>query len=95
VHVSTVGVSGFINPDGSYVDKTSLFTAAAKLGNPVVRTEVTPSDRIGPLPEYAAAAGTLLLLGFALWRRRRDARVGPTDTGPAAHTDHERERVVV
>ncbi len=62
VHVSTVGVSGFINPDGTYVDKTSLFTPAAEFGSPVVRTEVTIADRLGPVPEYAAALAALALL---------------------------------
>jgi apolipoprotein N-acyltransferase len=75
VHVSTVGVSGFINPDGTYVDKTTLFTQAARLGRPVVRSEVTVSDRIGALPEYAAAAAGLALLALSLWSVRRPARV--------------------
>ncbi|HEX5427025.1 MAG TPA: apolipoprotein N-acyltransferase, partial [Pedococcus sp.] len=83
VHVSTVGVSGFIRPDGTYVDKTSLFTQAARLGSPVVRTEVTVSDRIGPLPEYAAAAAALALLAIGLWTGRRNARVEPAVTDPA------------
>jgi len=83
VHVSTVGVSGFIRPDGTYVDKTSLFTQAARFGSPVVRTEVTFSDRIGPLPEYAAAAAALALLAIGLWAGRRDARVEPGVTDPA------------
>ena len=83
VHVSTVGVSGFIRPDGTYVDKTSLFTQAARLGSPVVRTEVTVADRIGPLPEYAAAAAAVALLAMGLWARRRDARVEPAVIDPA------------
>ena len=36
------------------------------MGSPVVRTEVTPSDRLGPLPEYAAA---LAFAGFKLGQR--------------------------
>jgi apolipoprotein N-acyltransferase len=75
VHVSTVGVSGFVNPDGTFTDKTTLFTQAAHLGSPVVRSEVTPSDRIGALPEYAAAAAWVALLALGLWLRRRPARV--------------------
>lgn len=95
VHVSTVGVSGFINPDGTYVDKTSLFTAAARYGSPVVRTEVTPSDRLGPLPEYAAALGFAGLLALGLWLRRRTARVVRADDGPSAPATERRDRVVV
>ncbi|HEV7147685.1 MAG TPA: apolipoprotein N-acyltransferase, partial [Pedococcus sp.] len=75
VHVSTVGVSGFINPNGTYTDKTTLFTQTAHLGSPVVRSEVTPSDRIGALPEYAAAAAWIALLALGLWLPGRPARV--------------------
>jgi apolipoprotein N-acyltransferase len=95
VHVSTVGVSGFVAPDGTVTDKTALFTQAARLGTPVVRTEVTPSDRIGPLPEYAAALALVLLAGFALWLARRDARVEPAPTGDAQPPHPRRERLVV
>ena len=75
VHVSTVGVSAFIHPDGSYEDKTSLFTAAAEHGEPVIRSQVTVSDRIGDAPEYAAAAVALFLAGLARWQRHGAARV--------------------
>ncbi|KRF30114.1 polyprenol phosphate mannosyl transferase [Phycicoccus sp. Soil802] len=95
VHVSTVGVSGFINPDGTYVDKTSLFTAAARYGSPVVRTEVTPSDRLGPLPEYAAGLAFVGLLALGLWLRRRTARVERAADGPSAPAHQRRDRVVV
>lgn len=88
VHVSTVGVSGFINPDGTYEQKTSLFTAAAELGSPVVRSQTTVSDRIGIAPEISAGALVLLLAGAGLWLRRRPARV-------EAHHRQEEERVVV
>jgi apolipoprotein N-acyltransferase len=95
VHVSTVGVSGFINPDGTYVDKTSLFTPAARYGSPVVRTEVTPSDRLGPLPEYAAGVVFVGLLALSLWLRRRTARVGRAADGPTAPAHERRDHVVV
>ncbi|WP_457255265.1 apolipoprotein N-acyltransferase [Pedococcus sp. P5_B7] len=95
VHVSTVGVSGFINPDGTYVDKTSLFSAAARYGSPVVRTEVTPSDRLGPLPEYAAGIAFVGLLALGLWLRRRTARVERAADGPTAPAHERRDRVVV
>ena len=94
VHVSTVGVSGFINPDGTYVDKTSLFTPAARYGSPVVRTEVTPSDRLGPLPEYAAGVAFVAVLALGLWLRRRTARVERAADGPSEATER-RDPVVV
>jgi apolipoprotein N-acyltransferase len=87
VHVSTVGVSAFINPDGTYEDKTSLFTAAAEQGEPVIRTQVTVSDRIGDAPEYAAAGIALVLAGVARSRHRGAARVQAQD--------REEEEVVV
>jgi apolipoprotein N-acyltransferase len=80
VHVSTVGVSGFISPDGTFTDKTTLFTQASHLGTPVVRDEITPSDRIGALPEYVAALAWLALLALALWLRRRPAKVVASPT---------------
>jgi apolipoprotein N-acyltransferase len=62
VHVSTVGVSGFVAPDGSVTEKTGLFTADQRVASPVVRTEQTPADRLGAAPEWIAAAALLLLL---------------------------------
>jgi apolipoprotein N-acyltransferase len=92
VHVSTVGVSAFINPDGSYEDKTRLFTAAAGRADPVVRSSLTVSDRIGDLPEYTAAALAVLLVALSVAASRmgrgRAARV------QAEHREEE-ETVVV
>ncbi|MDF2092031.1 apolipoprotein N-acyltransferase [Knoellia sp. 3-2P3] len=92
VHVSTVGVSAFIRPDGSYEDKTRLFTGVAAHGEPVVRSSLTVSDRIGDLPEYTAAALAALLVTAAAAtsraRGRRAARV------QAEHREEE-EAVVV
>jgi apolipoprotein N-acyltransferase len=62
VHVSTVGVSGFVAPDGSVSEKTGLFTADQRVASPVVRTERTPSDRLRAAPEWVAAAALLLLV---------------------------------
>nr|WP_238338507.1 apolipoprotein N-acyltransferase [Pedococcus badiiscoriae] len=95
VHVSTVGVSGFINPDGTYVDKTTLFTAAARYGSPVVRTEVTVSDRLGPTPEYAAGLAFVALLALGLCLGRRTAKVGRAADGPPAPAQPRRDPVVV
>ena len=78
VHVSTVGVSGFVAPDGSVSATTALFTAAARHGEPVVRTETTPADRIGRLPEYAAGLALLALVLVGLATRRRATRVEAT-----------------
>ena len=74
VHVSTVGVSGFVAPDGSVTDRTALFTAAQEVGRPVLRSETTPSDRLGPVPEILGSA-VLLLLVLASVAGGRRARV--------------------
>lgn len=95
VHVSTVGVSGFISPDGTPSGMTSLFTPATRFGSPVVRTETTISDRLGSLPEYAAAGATVLLLLLGLWTRHQRARVERATAGPHAPAQPEREPVVV
>ena len=79
VHVSTVGVSGFVAPDGTVSEKTGLFTAEQGLGLPVVRTERTPSDRLGAAPEWVAAAALLLLVLGSI-RVSRSVRVlAPSD----------------
>jgi apolipoprotein N-acyltransferase len=74
VHVSTVGVSGFVAPDGTVTEKTALFTADQRVAAPVVRTERTPADRLGAAPEWAAAGG-LLLLVLGSTRAARRVRV--------------------
>ncbi|MFQ6172426.1 apolipoprotein N-acyltransferase [Oryzobacter sp. R7] len=86
VHVSTVGVSGFIAPDGSVSGRTGLFTAEQGLARPVVRTGTTPSDHLGPWPERVAAA-LLLALVAGSTLGRRDVRVsGAPDRPTEDHT---------
>jgi apolipoprotein N-acyltransferase len=74
VHVSTVGISGFIAPDGSVSAGTGLFRAEQRLGRPVLRSERTPADRIGGIPEPLCAT---ILAVFVIWNVRavRRARV--------------------
>ncbi len=73
-HVSTVGVSGFIAPDGSVTGKTGLFTAAQVIGHPVLRSAETVSDRLGALPEILAVLALVVLVAAA-HRTGRRARV--------------------
>jgi len=81
VHVSTVGVSGFVAPDGSVTEKTGLFTADQRTASPVVRTERTPADRLGAVPEWLAAVA-LLLLALGSTRAARSVRVSEQSTDP-------------
>ncbi|WP_106298432.1 apolipoprotein N-acyltransferase [Knoellia remsis] len=75
-HVSTVGVSGIIAPDGSVSSKkTGLFTAEQIVDTATIRTETTVSDRLGPWPERVAVAVLVLLVAYAAWRGRRDRRL--------------------
>ncbi|WP_245634479.1 apolipoprotein N-acyltransferase [Janibacter limosus] len=75
-HVSTVGVSGFINPDGSSTPTTELFTAAQPVDDVVLRSGLTISDRLGPWVEWGS--GLVLLLAVA-WRLRR-SRTGRVES---------------
>ncbi|WP_245627253.1 apolipoprotein N-acyltransferase [Kribbia dieselivorans] len=70
-HVSTVGVSGFIAPDGSTMSApTDLFTAAQITDTPVARTGTTISDRLGSLPEILAVIGLIVLVAWSGITRR-------------------------
>ena len=85
VHVSTVGVSGFVGPDGAVSGKTGLFTADQGLGRPVVRSELTPADRVGGAPKWLAAAALLVLV---LGSSRSSRRVRVLEPTARAREDH-------
>ncbi|MEO6020250.1 MAG: apolipoprotein N-acyltransferase [Knoellia sp.] len=74
-HVSTVGVSGFIAPDGSVTGKTDLFTAEQRIGSVTIRSDRTMADRMGPWPERGGAVALIALAASAGIQQRRD-RVG-------------------
>ena len=72
VHVSTVGVSALITPDGTAHQRTALFTSALLAGDLPLRTAATVADRVGGWPEYLACSAVLLmLLRRGIPRRRR------------------------
>ncbi len=85
VHVSTVGVSGFIAPDGTVTEKTGLFTPAQRVGDPVVRHERTPSDAAGSVPEVLLTSLFVLVLALAAARPLR-ARVARAHHRPEETT---------
>ncbi|WP_427385470.1 apolipoprotein N-acyltransferase [Janibacter sp. G56] len=82
-HVSTVGVSGFIAPDGSVEERSDLFTATQMTASPVVRSALTISDRIGQLPEALAGLALILLGAYSLRVRRADKVTGSPAPNPS------------
>lgn len=87
VHVSTVGISALITPDGVAHQRTSLFTAAALEAQLPLRTERTPADRLGPWPQRLAVGALILAAGMRVRRGRADrpidAPTPPARFGPA------------
>ena len=70
-HVSTVGVSAVIGPDGAVDQPTELFTPAQIVSTLGARSGLTPADRLGPWVEWLCGIG---LLGLFLASRRRPGR---------------------
>ena len=77
VHVSTVGVSGVIGPNGTSTPPSALFTAYAAAATVPLHSGTTLANRLGQTPEYAALLGLFLAWG-SRWRRRR-AHHNPVD----------------
>jgi apolipoprotein N-acyltransferase len=71
VHVSTVGVSALITPDGAAHQRSGLFTPALLAADLPLRTELTVADRVGAWPEDLACAGLLMMLVLLGLRRSR------------------------
>jgi apolipoprotein N-acyltransferase len=74
VHVSTVGVSAMITPDGTAHQRSTLFTPTVLAAELPLRSDTTVADRVGPWPEYLASAGLLTMLALMALRRRRRRR---------------------
>ena len=72
VHVSTVGVSALVAPDGSVSEQTELFTQDIISGTVPRRTELTPAVRLGVWPQTAAVGLLALLLVWTVLGRRRE-----------------------
>jgi apolipoprotein N-acyltransferase len=71
-HVSTVGVSALIAPDGREVARSGLFTPAVLEATLPRRSQLTVADRLGSWPEAViTGAGLLAALALALGGRRR------------------------
>jgi apolipoprotein N-acyltransferase len=61
VHISTVGISAVIEPDGTVVRRSGHFNHEVLEADVPLRTEQTPSTRLGATPEWVLAG-----LGLAL-----------------------------
>jgi apolipoprotein N-acyltransferase len=71
-HVSTVGVSALIEPDGRMLTTSRLFEPAALEATLPLRTQLTWADRLGAWPELVLAlAGALVVAGEILRARLR------------------------
>jgi apolipoprotein N-acyltransferase len=71
VHISTVGVSAMIMPDGTARQVTSLFTPALLAADLPLRDERTVADRLGAWPEDLAVGALLLMVILPGLRRLR------------------------
>lgn len=91
-HVSTVGVSALIAPDGRVLTSTGLFTPEVLQATLPLRTQLTLSDRLGAWPEAALTLLGLVLLVVSA-RTGRGARgtrlaADPANAvGPLARTE--------
>lgn len=74
VHISTVGVSAMITPDGTAHQVSALFTPAVLAADLPLRTDRTVADRVGPWPENLACAGFAGLLALVAARGLRRRR---------------------
>ena len=70
-HVSTVGVSALILPDGTLLHPTTLFTPAALAADLPLRSDLTLASRLGAWPEYCAVLGLLMMFALAAGSTRR------------------------
>lgn len=71
IHISTVGVSALITPDGEVHDKSALFTRKVLAGELPVRESLTFADRVGAWPELLIDVFAVGTIALTLVRRRR------------------------
>jgi apolipoprotein N-acyltransferase len=86
--VATSGMSALITPDGTVLQRSSLYAPAVLEAALPLRTTRTIADRVGAAPEYVLVGVALCGLGIAMWRRRDPAdrrRHRATGRRPAGH----------
>lgn len=89
LHVSTVGVSAVVAPDGTLLERSALFEAAVLEAEVPLRTSTTVASRLGTWPEAVLAAAGILGALLGVRHRRRDA--AGTTTRPGVATTSEGE----
>ncbi len=77
VHISTVGVSALILPDGTALSPTALFTPAALEASLPVREGRTLATMVGAWPEYAGLLALVVLLLLPSRAARPDRQSRP------------------
>lgn len=83
VHVSTVGVSALVRPDGSTMMQTELFTQAVIDGVVPMRSELTWATRLGAWPEWLSLVALAGLVAAGIRTHRRSlALVTPPGRTP-------------
>lgn len=76
VHISTVGISAIIAPDGTVVRRSGHFRQEVLESDVALRTRQTVSTRVGAAPEWLLAGLALGLLVAGAAARRRAASAG-------------------
>jgi apolipoprotein N-acyltransferase len=71
VHISTVGVSALIAPDGALLERSGHFTAEVLQAELPLRSTQTLATRLGALPEWLIAAAGLGVVVAGRPRRSR------------------------
>ncbi|SDP62292.1 apolipoprotein N-acyltransferase [Pedococcus dokdonensis] len=74
VHISTVGVSALIRPDGSVTSSGGHFTAEVLSATLPVSTALTPAARLGAWPETLIGAAGFAVPGLVMARNRTARR---------------------
>jgi len=74
VHISTVGVSAVIAPNGAVSQVTDLFTAAQLVATVPLRTSLTPAARFGDWLVWAVDGLAVLIVASGMVGAARNRR---------------------
>lgn len=83
---ATSGVSALVQPDGTVIRQSELYTAATLVAKLPLRTTATLATRLGAWPEWVASVTGLAALALAIGARLRNRPTTPR-RAPARTTD--------